>query len=609
MIDLYKHENKNYENNGDITLTPISCILKQVLNGENYIEMVHPFDKQGRWQYLLYDNVITVPTPTSKKQLYRIYNHVKNDDSVTVYARHIFFDLVDKVLLGIRPSLVNGQTCLDMILKDTDFKGHSNIATNNVILDLDGKNIINSICGNEQSFIKEYGGEILLDNFNITINNKIGTDNGIQALFGFNLESIEEDINIEEVHTRLIPEMGDGTRLKGNNPWVDSKYINKYANIKETIVKFDDIKIKENQEDEEGFTTRQEAETEMIRRCNVLLNNCVDLPIVNYKINIADLSNTNDYKKYKQLLKVNLGDTVTCKHRMLDIDVKARCISFTFDCLTEKYDEIELGQFVSNYLDMQNEINSDLRKKIELTEQKIKLEVSNVSKTLNSKIEMTEKSINSSVENKIAGVNSTITQTANRINERVDNVKEGLSSEIELVDDKISAVVQKGDKSGSWELDTDAFKVAFSGSTSDKVQIDRHGIIAEDSNGGYTRMGSKGLLHVSSKSSTSGKPYHYLTFTKDDIDISCSSDDYEDKYVDLPKEFWELDKEDIAVSVSIQKIWKKGSYIPYWSGAYCYPTRDCKQIRIQGLSTWKKYDDLGGETYGGHITVSVTAIA
>ena len=43
----------------------------------------------------------------------------------------------------------------------------------------------------ENSFLNRWGGEIYFDNFDIYINERIGSDNGLRAEFGFNLTGVE----------------------------------------------------------------------------------------------------------------------------------------------------------------------------------------------------------------------------------------------------------------------------------------------------------------------------------------------------------------------------------------------------------------------------------
>ena len=360
MIEIYLKTNTNYEMNGDIILTPISCTYKAI---EYLVTLEHPIDDIGRWKYIDYENVISVED-NGKKKLYRIFNVVKSLYSVTAYARPLFFDLIDNILLDVRPTLKNGEEALNIILEGTGFTGHSNISNINTSYYV-RKNIVEAILGNdENSFLNRWGGEVLLDNFDIYINDKIGSDNGVRVEFGYNLNEIEEDINIEEVATRIIPTGYNGIMLDGSTPWVDSPLINKYTKPKMRVINFDDVKVKESEADEEGFNTIEEARQELIKRCNKLYEEGIDKPSVNYKIDMINLANTTAYKDYIKLVTVNEGDTVTCYIPGLDIDVKARVIDFEKDLITGEYISLELGNAISNFFkeqaDVQSKINNIL---------------------------------------------------------------------------------------------------------------------------------------------------------------------------------------------------------------------------------------------------------
>lgn len=360
MIEIYLKTNTNFEMNGNITLTPISCTYKA---SEHLVTLEHPIDDIGRWKYIDYENVISVEAG-GKKKLYRIFNVVKSLYSITAYARPLFFDLIDNVLLDVRPTLKNGEEALNIILEGTGFTGHSNISIVNTSYYV-RKNIVEAILGNdENSFLNRWGGEVLLDNFDIYINDKIGSDNGVRVELGYNLNEIEEDINIEEVATRIIPTGYNGIMLEGNTPWVDSPLINKYTKPKMRVINFDDVKVKESEADEEGFNTIEEARQELIKRCNKLYEEGIDKPSVNYKIDMINLANTTAYKDYIKLVTVNEGDTVTCYIPGLDIDVKARVIDYEEDLITGEYISLELGNAISNFFkeqaDVQSKINNIL---------------------------------------------------------------------------------------------------------------------------------------------------------------------------------------------------------------------------------------------------------
>lgn len=356
MIEIYLKTNTNFEMNGNITLTPISCTYKA---SEHLVTLEHPIDDIGRWKYIDYENVISVEED-GKKKFYRIFNVVKSLYSITAYARPLFFDLIDNVLLDVRPTLKDGEEALNIILEGTGFTGHSNISTVNTSYYV-RKNIVEAILGNdENSFLNRWGGEVLLDNFDIYINDKIGSDNGVRVELGYNLNEIEEDINIEEVATRIIPTGYNGIMLDSSTPWVDSPLINKYTKPKMRVINFDDVKVKESETDEEGFNTIEEARAELVKRCNKLYEEGIDKPSVNYKIDMINLANTTAYKDYIKLVNVNEGDTVTCYIPGLDIDVKARVIDFEKDLITGEYISLELGNAISNFFKEQSDVQSKI---------------------------------------------------------------------------------------------------------------------------------------------------------------------------------------------------------------------------------------------------------
>lgn len=371
MIEVYDSKNTQYDKNGDMTLTPTRCELVTELNGEIRLEMSHKYDKLGRWKYLQEENVVACPTPWSDKQLFRIYKRIKQTREIVVYACHIFFDLRHKILLDTRPTNKNGEDALNIILAGTGYRGHSNITVVTTAYYV-RKNIVAAICGeDENSFLNRWGGEILPDNFNIYIYDRIGADRGVKVRFGYNLKEIKETVDISGVITRIIPVGYNGIMLSGAEPWVDSPNIKKYAQIYEQVVLYEDIKVKEEGTETEGYETLEEAQLALREAAQQDFENGVDQPTINYVVNMALLENTEAYKRYKDLSKVTLGDTVHCNHTKIDIDVEARCIKITWDCLQKRTKEIELGEFVSTYFDAQRSTNKTLQADAAYTKEQV----------------------------------------------------------------------------------------------------------------------------------------------------------------------------------------------------------------------------------------------
>lgn len=500
MIQIYTQSKPDISKNG-IIINPISCVINPKLNGENELEMEFAID-DGLYKYIQINNFIAVSTPDFDNiQLYRIYDTKKSmsNYSIIAYARHIQFDLSKNVIFNKSLSICNGQQAIDSILENTEFTGHSDITLQDT-MQYKLRNVQNIINGSEDdSFINVWGGEISCNNYDITINTKRGSDKGIRVTFGYNLEDIEEEITFDDVITRLYPYSGDLV-LSSNTPYVDSPLISSIGVLEECI-EFSDVKVKENSDDEEGFDTREEAEAEMVRRCTKLFEKGLDKITANYIVKMQDLSKTTEYKTlgYDLLEKVCLGDTVHCYNKNIDIEVEARCISYKWDCVNEEYIEIELGEFISNYVNMQNNKIDNLYKTIEQTEQNILLEVDSLDNKLTSKIEVTAEEIRSEVTDADNNLQSQITQNAG----------------------KITAIVQYNTYTGSWELSESAFKVAFSGASDGYSEITGDGITIYD--GRFKiKKNTDTVFYVN----TSGRCTADGGFRVDDGSSTCKIDSY-----------------------------------------------------------------------------------
>lgn len=353
MIQLYKSTNTNYDMNGDYTLSPLSCEFECNLNDTWLLSIENPID-QSLDDFTI-GAVIGAPTPYGDKQLFRIYDVTKDDNGIIASAFPIFLDARnDCFLWDVRPSNVTGQTALNQMITNKKYSARSNITKTSTAYYVQ-KNLIEALNGDDDNaFLKRWGGEIAYDNYKIIVNDRIGSDNGLKVEFGFNLLGVEEQINNEDIVTRIIPKAYNGYILP-NNETVDSPLINNYPIVYTRVIEYQDIKlIDDAQEDdaENGITvcnTLEELYAALRTRANKEFENGIDLPQITYNVDMVDLSKTDLYKDYKDLLKVNLGDTVYVKHRKLGIEISARVISMAYDCITKKVESLVLGDYEANY--------------------------------------------------------------------------------------------------------------------------------------------------------------------------------------------------------------------------------------------------------------------
>lgn len=356
MIQLYKPFNKNYEKNGDYVLHPSSCMMHVVLNGEWYVKLVHPIDDVS--ENIVDGSVIKVPTLFNKDQLFIIRHVDKADYDVQVTAYPLFYMVrTTPPLWDTRCVNMNGQDALNTILSGTSFKGISDITDISTCY-FNKMNRLQAINGNaDNTFMSRWGGEIVYDDYTIKINKRIGSDKGARCEFGYNLKSVQEVVNTENLITRIYPQAYNGYVLP-NEECIDSPYINNYPDVYWSFIQFDDVKLKEDAQEDDasnGITvcdTLEDLYKVLRKRASDYFteNNC-DVPNITYKVDIVDLARLDAYKDVKNLVSIGFGDTVHIKHRKLNIETKARLIECDYDCILKKYDSMTLGDYETKYFE------------------------------------------------------------------------------------------------------------------------------------------------------------------------------------------------------------------------------------------------------------------
>lgn len=359
MIQVYSPDNTDYEHNGNMTLFPEEATIHVVLNGEWTATIEHPIDQEGRWKYIVDNAVVKMPSFNSE-QLFRIQNKEKSDLGVSAELTPIFLDAKeDCFLVDVRPTEKNGQEALDlMTAENKKYSAKSDIKTISTAY-YQTKNLIEAINGDdENSFVNRWGGEIIYDNYNATINKRIGGDYGVQVLYGKNIvkEGFSETVDMSDVVTRIVPKAYNGYMLEGDEPWIDSPLIEKYPTVHYGVMSFEDVKMRTDasEDDEENGViicdTQEELEKALKKKCEEQFEDDVDKPKITIEADMELLQNTELYDDVMELEKVSLGDTVHCNHSKLGITSDARVIELEWDAAKNKMKSVVLGDFQYNFL-------------------------------------------------------------------------------------------------------------------------------------------------------------------------------------------------------------------------------------------------------------------
>ena len=340
MIKLYS-KNESFIGNLE---NCIECVVEEERNGLFELILTYPVIGDLYLSLEKENIIIADANDTLKAQKFRIYNtrkYMKNQ--VTVYARHISFDLMHDVIEN-EISFTN-QSCeyaLNQIFRNSisskHFKGYSDII-NAQNFKVSKVNCLSAIAGTKGSVIDTFGtgAEILRDNFNIHVLNKRGHDNGVSIEYRKNLIGLEVEEDTTDLVTRIIPyatqKVGEEEKVINYNGYVDAPNINAFSKPYSAWIDYSDKFEQDEEVTQEKLKIYAEREYTVNKR---------HIPKCNYKIEFIPLSKVVGYKELED--KISLCDTVTIKDTRYGIDTQAKVIKTVYNVLLGRYDSMELGE-------------------------------------------------------------------------------------------------------------------------------------------------------------------------------------------------------------------------------------------------------------------------
>lgn len=324
----------DFNNNGLRILTPISCEITEELNGVYELCLTHPFDREGRWKELRELNIIK-----AEGQLFRIYKRVTSISAGkkvrTVYARHIFYDLNDKMLEDVRPTNKDGHDFIEHIMSNMfidDPNGYFLFYNFSYASDIKKtatsyfQNVtpVSALIGEDNCFVNRLGGELYRDNFYFSINEKMEHSRHIETpiRYGIEMTDIEEDIDYSEFVTYAIFHDNYGQF------WAVS-YVPtvRYAHNITRIFN----------------ATYDEPNLEQLMADGRAYFDSVYQPKVTYTVQFANLRDTEMYKDFINLQEYNVGDTVVIYSEELEAETQQKIMRKVTDAITGRTIEITLG--------------------------------------------------------------------------------------------------------------------------------------------------------------------------------------------------------------------------------------------------------------------------
>ena len=348
MIKLFNPTDTLFSSNGDKVIIPLRAKIHKEDNGSFYLDLETNLDYVDD---LIEGNIIVANTPQGD-QAFRVGNVEKTRSKVKTKCYHVFYDSKNYL---IADSYVVDKDCNDAL-------DHLNSATDNTspfttISDVTTVSsyrcVRTSLYEAIQTVIERWGGHLVRDDFNIGIRANIGQDNGVTVRYAKNLKEITCTENWDNVVTKLMPVGKDGLLLNAIDSTA-SVYIEsetQYAIPYTKTVSFTQNIDQENYTDEEG-NVDQEAYNQallddLITQAEAYLEeNCV--PQINYTLK-ANLEKVTD-----------IGDTVVVIDERLGINMTTNVIAYDYDCILDKYTELEFGNFTQKLSNLVSNITSSV---------------------------------------------------------------------------------------------------------------------------------------------------------------------------------------------------------------------------------------------------------
>lgn len=323
----------------------IKCVPDEDLSTGNYIVDL-TFLIDDNIQDLLQEEAILKVLLDYGNEIFRISKVTVGTRYIDVVARQITIaDSLTLWLEDVRPTNLNGQAAVSWMLDKAEGKKEIQIVS-----DIDTMatayyqrmSLYKALHDNDNSFLKRWGGEVQRRGYTIYINKRIGADRGFTIREGKNLTGFECSSNIDNLVTRARGQGFNG--ILGN--YIDSPLIGSYNRIYTNVIKYDDVKVKDEYS-EEGYDTLEQAQAELDRRIEEEFSkNDIDKIKASYTINFVQLEKTEEYKDYVVAERLFTGDDSRVYIPKLNVDIKVRAMTKKYDVLAQKTKEIKLSNYI-----------------------------------------------------------------------------------------------------------------------------------------------------------------------------------------------------------------------------------------------------------------------
>ena len=309
------------------------------------------------------------PSWRLEEQLFRINVVEKSEHMVTVEAEHISYDLLYNLCTyhetGSKSLQNAANGMLASCVEDHNFTFQTNITGEKTGFDFRDKDPITALLDPDIGLIPRWHGELIRDNYHLTVLDHAGVNRGTTFEYGKNVKGITQRIDYSDVVTAVRPV---GEDADGNLFYLDHSYYwngstavqlqdtkgivygqqwNRLVNgVPECTLPFqrvysltgEDCKVAKK-----GGPLPSTIRIRLRDQAIALLDSGVQLPNASVSIDMQQLGYTLKWAAYRDLEKLFLFDTIRVRHRAMNIELLTPVCEIEWDCLEDKPLEIHTG--------------------------------------------------------------------------------------------------------------------------------------------------------------------------------------------------------------------------------------------------------------------------
>lgn len=340
------------------------CRVTRQLNGSYELEMSYPIIGR-RFRDLKTRNIILASVgPDEEPQPFRIYKtRFSLGLKKTVYARHVAYDLMGCTLMPFAAgSLAEamGAVTDQVVARGFPFSIAADFDRATACEILAPRAAWAMLGGQKGSALDVYNGEWEFNRFQLTLRERLGADTGIMVRWGKNLQSLEQEENLANTWTAVVP------FWQGADDQTDVVYLPERSI---STGEFDYVRELVWDASAE-FETPPTFDMLRSRTRRYISSNRVGDPDIGLDVKWVPLDQTEEYKNRPFSTPVRLGDTVTVEYpsaadpktgKPTDfVRAAARVVETVWLPLQNKYEYVRIGAKRSNFVSVVAQVQKNL---------------------------------------------------------------------------------------------------------------------------------------------------------------------------------------------------------------------------------------------------------